>query len=136
MQYSYDDIRVIVAELTAYRKSALMVRIDLEEKILQWKDSMQWNNNFVRSLSPECVCVIRNTLPLTCLLSWPQNENEDCENVECSSPVSRDVSWQAKVILADGKELKLGARCCYPEQWPEFRSMVETVSRLPFRMRS
>ena len=136
MQYSYDDIQMIVADLTAYRKSALTVRIDLGERLLHWNDSIHWNNNFVRSLSSDWIRRIRTELPNTHLLCWVEKPTaeEIRPSVGYSAPC--DAIWQVSLIMNDGREIKLGGICDYPDQWSNFRTLVEGVARLPFRIRS
>ena len=132
MKYTYNDVTVILAELSAYRKSALLVRIDLEKQILQWKDYYQWNNNFVRSLSPDNVRLVREKLPLTRLFQWePGKKNDEVE----LSDISRDTIWQITVMFSDGNSAKYAGEKIFPEQWAEFRNMIEEIARIPFKVR-
>jgi hypothetical protein len=38
--------------------------------MVSWKDSHQWNNNFMRSMSDEQIRICRAQLPGTHILEW------------------------------------------------------------------
>lgn len=130
MEHTFDDISVILTELSAYRKSAICVRMDFEKKILQWKDSIRWTNNFVRSLSPECVQNIRESLVDTDLLAWEKSEEKDTSNFY----LSRNTVWNVSVVFYDGSLEVFGGETPFPPQWQKFQSIVEKAARLPFKI--
>ena len=129
MEHTYNDLELLYVELSAYRRNALTVRIDLGKKILQWKDNYQWSNNFVRSLTPENIRLVRDCLPRTQLFTWPLLENEE------DSQISRDTIWQVTLCFSDGSISRYGGEKIFPVHWDVFRDMIEGVARIPFKIR-
>ena len=131
MEYSYENITVILAELSAYRRSALTVRVDLEKQILQWKDSLRWNSGFMRSLSADIVRSFRERLADMQILQW---ERWRAAPPPDSTAASRDVVWQVTVSFPDGQSEILGGEKDLPAQWTAFAELIESVARIPFKI--
>lgn len=129
---SYETIICIETELSAYRRGSIRVRIDFEKKIVTWKDSRQWNNNFFRSLSQQSLDQLRNELPQTDLLHWDQNNAEDRDNVSSACAPS---DWAVSVYFSDDSILRLSGNNSYPKEWKKYRTMIETITKSHFCLR-
>lgn len=129
---SYNDIIGIDAEISGYRRPCLRASILLNKGMVAWNDSLQWNNNFLRSISADCREDIAELLPSTQLLEWAPTyeETEVIEDI-CRFPGA----WSVTVTFADGTVFKSGGSKLYPENWAAFRKLIETATRVPFRIR-
>lgn len=134
MTNGYRDIVRIEAELSGYRKTCLRANIYLDRKLVSWNDSLQWNNNFLRSMSIECIEGIYDRLEKVELLSWMRNYPEPV-STETSAPGVSPEQWVVTVTFRDGTVFRSGGSRNYPERWREFRDLIECAIRIPFRLR-
>lgn len=131
---SYSDIIGIEAEISGYRRSCLRATILIAKEMVAWKDSLQWNNNFLRSLSSDCLKKIANFLPATNLLQWdPVYKGPDI--VVGEGRTTHPMEWSVTVTFADGTIFKSSGTRMFPEEWGIFRQMIECATRVPFRIR-
>jgi len=146
----YSDIIRIEAEIFGYRKACLRATVYLDRRLIAWNDSLQWNNNFLRSLTPDCIAKIYEQIQRTGLLSWNGNYPEPVK-----SPGSVDLGaaesgaaapgfsasafcpeqWAVSVTFRDGTIFRSTGSKSFPAQWREFRDMIECAARIPFRLR-
>ena len=47
----YDKITVLEVGITSFGNEGYAVKYDFVKKVIQWRDSYMWNNNFTRSLN-------------------------------------------------------------------------------------
>ncbi|MDD4095527.1 MAG: hypothetical protein PHP22_04720 [Oscillospiraceae bacterium] len=127
----YSDIIRIEAELFGYRKACIRATIYLDRRLIAWNDSLQWNNNFLRSLTPDCIDKIYGQISKTGLLSWNGNYPE---SVSPSGAVAPE-QWAVNVTFSDGTIFRSTGSKSFPLQWREFRDMIECAARVPFRLR-
>ncbi|MBN1892076.1 MAG: hypothetical protein JW780_04780 [Clostridiales bacterium] len=130
----YDDIVRIEAEISGYRKACLRANIYLDRSLVAWNDSLQWNNNFLRSLSPECMEEIQGRLERTQLLEWNDNYPEPVRSSDENHRFSPE-NWAVTVTFRDGTIFRSAGSRNYPEQWRAFRDLVECAVRVSFRLR-
>ena len=130
---SYQEIVCIEAELSGYHRSCLRVSIDFDRKIVSWKDSHQWNNNFLRSISPERMKNLRSMLPATHLLQW---------TTHITGPVSLDddiichsADWTVAISFRQSPSVRIMGSGQYPQEWQVFRDLIEFITKIPFRLR-
>lgn len=131
---AYVDITSIEAEISGYRRSCLRATIDLDRKMIAWNDSLQWNNNFLRSLSPGCLTRVQTLLVNTHLLEWDARyseatEKEDGKYISCSE------EWSLSVTFRDGFVFTSSGCKRYPPDWRAFRDLIECAVRVPFRLK-
>ncbi len=126
----YSDIIRIEAEIFGYRKACLRATVYLDRKLIAWNDSLQWNNNFLRSLTPECVAKMYDQIEQTGILSWNANYPEP---VLAGSAAPEQ--WTVSVTFNDGTIFRSTGSKSYPSQWREFRDLIECAARVPFRLR-
>lgn len=127
----YSDIIRIEAELFGYRKACIRATIYLDRRLIAWNDSLQWNNNFLRSLTPECIGKIYDQIAKTGLLSWNGNYPESVSPPGAVAPEQ----WAVNVTFCDGTIFRSTGSKSFPLQWREFRDMIECAARVPFRLR-
>lgn len=130
---SYQDIVCIEAELSGYHRSTLHVSIDFDRRIVAWKDSHQWNNNFLRSISLEKTREIRGMIPATRLLQW--TTHMDGPVSQSDAAVCRSADWNVTITFGNRLPVRIIGSGQYPCEWPIFRDMIESITKIPFRLR-
>lgn len=136
----YADIVLIEAEISGYRKACLRANIYLDRRLIAWNDSLQWNNNFLRSLAPDCIEGIYARIEKTGLLSWNEHYPEPVSSPDSAvpdpaAPAFCPEQWAVNVIFRDGTIFRSTGSKNFPPQWREFRDMIECAARAPFRLR-
>jgi hypothetical protein len=128
----YDKILALEAELSAYRRGAIRIRLDFEKHMIFWRDSRQWNNNFFRSVAPNRMAELLRDLPSTHLLEWTVGDGNGASDMY---PACIPSSWQVSVFFTDESTMKFIGQDCYPRDWKRFRELLEGVARIPFCLR-
>jgi len=130
---SYNDITCIEAELSGYRRGCIRVRIDLDKKMVTWRDSLQWNNNFLRSISPDKLLHFGIMIPATNLLQW---------KTHYTGLVSQDdiimchpADWAVVISFKHNIPIRIVGSSQYPQEWRLFRNLIESITKIPFRLR-
>ena len=59
----YDNIAVLEVGITTFGNEGYAVKYDFVKKVIQWRDSYMWNNNFTRSLNESDFKTIKEELP-------------------------------------------------------------------------
>jgi len=129
----HEEIIAIDCELSAYRKGSIAVHLNLQQGYLTWKDSKQWCNNFIRSLTEEQVVGLRYLLRDSGLLD--RDVLPSAEAVAALGParsnktttVQLTVLWPDQQIMLAGEDLD-------PEAWKSLCKSIEKLSRVPFRL--
>lgn len=129
---NYESIHAIEAELCAYRRGSLRIRIDFDKHMIFWKDSRQWNNNFFRSVSPIRMTQFLQALPSTHLLEWHQGNGEDPSE---TYPACIPSSWLVSVFFEEESIVRFSGQNSYPKEWKRFKDLLESVARIPFCLR-
>jgi len=130
---NYNDITSIETEISAYRLGCICVKIDFEKRMVSWKDSHQWNNNFMRSLSDEQVRVCRAQLPGTHILEWQSQYNGPV--LKEHSSLCHPADWTVLLTFTDTPSVHFSGTNLYPQDWQVFRNLVESVAKIPYRLR-
>lgn len=132
MTQSYEEIICIEAELSGYRRGSVYVRVDLEKSMVIWKDSHQWNNNFLRSLSAMKRMHFCSMLPTTHILQWkiPNGSTPSEQGVTCHR-----TDWTVSIFFRDGSNQRLAGCDRFPPEWYLFRGLIESLTMIPFRLR-
>lgn len=130
---NYNDIVCIEAELSGYRRGCIRVRIDFDKKIVTWRDSLQWNNNFLRSISADKINFFKTMMPATHILQW---------QTHYTSPVSQDntnvchpADWAVVISFRQNAPVRILGSMQYPSEWHLFRDLIESMTKIPFRLR-
>ena len=130
----YDDIIAVESEISGYRRTCLQTAVYFDKKMVAWKDSLQWNNNFLRSLSDKHIFRLRKLLEKTEILTWQRRYEGDKGRLNDICP-TRPEEWRVKVTFSDDTVFVSDGCCQHPDQWQDFRAFVEDASRTPFRLR-
>jgi len=129
----YSDIICIEAELSGYRRGCIRVRVDLNKKMVTWRDSLQWNNNFLRSISADKIQRFQSMIPATHLLQWKMHYNGpvSVENTNVCHPAD----WAVVISFAQNPPVRILGSRQYPVEWHLFRELIESITKIPFRLR-
>lgn len=143
---SCQHIESIDCELSVYRKGFLSVRLDLQRKLIIWKDSNHWSNNFIRSLTFSEVEQIRCALPDLCHglnnCSCKLNSSGKAAAVLQAADVTameddnKDISactWQM-ILNRQDQQWCLQGHNPTAETWQKLAGTIEKISRLPIRL--
>jgi hypothetical protein len=128
-----EEIIAIDCELSAYRKGSIAVHLNLQQGYLTWKDSKQWCNNFIRSLTEEQVRSLRDLLSDSemlnrgALLSAEAVFAPEPARANKTTTVQLTVLWPDRQIMLAGEDLD-------PEAWKSLCMSIEKLSRVPFRL--
>jgi hypothetical protein len=146
---SIRDIEALDCELAVYRKGFLSVHIDLARGYMTWRESNTWTNNFTRSLRPEQIESLRQSL--TCSLSrfdlpdvtlqpaassrlMTQEQPADKHDTDTSDDCHDKIAWSLSLKTPSGYHQDTGSGFL-PEGWQELSQTIESISRLPFSLR-
>ena len=61
----YGSITSLEVEISSFTGGGYKVRYDFVRRLISWNDGYMWNNNFMKSLTPEKLQVITSNLPGT-----------------------------------------------------------------------
>jgi len=130
---SYNDIVCIEAELSGYRRGCIRVRIDLDKKMVTWRDSLQWNNNFLRSISADNIKRFQTMIPATHVLQWKTHYTGLVSQDDIVSCHPAD--WVVVVSFAQKPPDRILGSMQFPSEWCIFRELIESITKIPFRLR-
>ena len=120
------EIMSFECELTGYRKGSLTVRVNLACGTMTWKDSRQWCNNFVRTLTTEQADELRAMISVLV-------PAETAPAAEASPSASDHDSLLLTVSGAETRIVLTRAQLD-PSAWQHLRRSIEKLSRAPFRL--
>jgi hypothetical protein len=121
-----DGLVSFECELTAYRKGSLLVRVSLENGTMTWKESRQWCNNFVRSLTGEQVAELRELISAAVPPDKAAPENDPHE--------PDDRNNLLLTICGPGSQMTRSRAQLDPTGWNMLRKAIEKLSRVPFQL--
>ena len=75
----YDNITVLEVGITSFGNEGYAVKYDFVKKVIQWRDSYMWNNNFTRSLNETDFRTLKEELPKSGMLEWMKGYNSGLE---------------------------------------------------------
>ena len=130
---AYDEIVCIEAELSGYRRGSLRVSIDMDKKLIHWKDSHQWNNNFMRSISTDKMKLLCDKLPATHILQWSTHYTGLVSQDDIKS--CHDADWTVVISFRHKPQMRIVGSNQFPQEWRAFREMIESIAKIPFRLR-
>jgi len=130
---NYNDIECIEAELSGYRRGCIRVRIDLDRKMVTWRDSLQWNNNFLRSISPDKIKHFQSLIPATHLLQWKTHYTGLVSQDDITTCHPED--WAVVISFTQRAPVRILGSAQYPSEWRVFRDLIESITKIPFRLR-
>lgn len=134
------SIEVLVSELFVARKGSVKLTVNLDRRLLSWKESNRWNRNFSRSLSSVEVNEIRNYLNSCDYENWiPANKANTSrggvakKTDKLNSGKNADFYWS--LLLLDENDNEVFS-CYLTDETPDFyKKFVDVMShfcRRPF----
>lgn len=129
----HEEIIAIDCELSAYRKGSIAVHLNLQQGYLTWKDSKQWCNNFIRSLTEEQVAGLRDLLRDSGLLNRSVSPTAEAGFVPGPVRASKTTTVQLTLLWPD-RQIMLAGEDLDPEAWKSLCKSIEKLSRVPFRL--
>lgn len=127
------DIISLDFELTVYRKGSLHAHVNLVRGYLTWRDSLQWCNNFTRTITDDQIREIRE-LVLTCRLAEEQTETAGkavLSEHRPDQPGFDPVSWLITIRQPDDTWQVRGYGTV-PDCWLPLKEQIEQISRICF----
>jgi len=131
---TYDNISVLEVGITAFGNEGYAVKYDFVKKVIQWRDSYMWNNNFTRSLNESDYKLIKEELPKSGMLEWMKGYNSGlASEFGDETPVAGE--WKITVEFEDGAKITAGAEQHFPKKWKLLKSLIERTTGCSFVLR-
>ena len=93
-----------------------------------------WNNNFMKSLTPEKYEVMTKNLPETGVIDWMEGYNRG-ELAKYGVPTANPSSWRICINFDDGTDLVSSHTKNFPKNWTKLKELVEATTEMCFRLR-
>jgi len=130
----YDNIAVLEVGITTFGNEGYAVKYDFVKKVIQWRDSYMWNNNFTRSLNDSDFKTLKEELPKSGMLEWMTGYNNGLANeFGDETPVAGE--WKITVEFADKTKLTAGAEQHFPKKWKLLKYLIEKTTGCSFVLR-
>ncbi len=130
----YSSIKTLEVEISSFTGGGYKVRYDFARKLISWNDGYMWNNNFMKSLTPEKLQVINDNLPGTGLLEWMEGYNRG-ELAKYGAPTANPSSWKIRVTFEDDTDLVSSHTKNFPKKWVKLKDIIEATTECCFRLR-
>ena len=131
---AYDNIAVLEVGITAFGNEGYAVKYDFAKKVLLWRDSYMWNNNFTRSLNDSDYKTLKEELPKSGMIEWMRGYNSGLAD-EFGDKSSIAGEWKITVEYNDGTKLTAGAQEHFPKKWKLLKSLIEKTTGCSFILR-
>lgn len=131
---AYDNISVLEVGITAFGNEGYAVKYDFIKKVIQWRDSYMWNNNFTRSLNESDYKTLKEELPKSGMLEWMKGYNNGL-SAEFGDESAVLGEWKITVEFEDGTKLVAGAEQHFPKKWKILKSLIERTTGCSFVLR-
>ena len=130
----YDNITVLEVGITSFGNEGYAVKYDFVKKVIQWRDSYMWNNNFTRSLNETDYNTLKEELPKSGMLEWMKGYNSGLEN-DFGDQTQIPGEWKITVVFDDGTKLTAGAEQHFPKKWKFLKTLIEKTTGCSFVLR-
>ena len=130
----YDNITVLEVGITSFGNEGYAVKYDFVKKVIQWRDSYMWNNNFTRSLNETDYNTLKEELPKSGMLEWMKGYNSGLEN-DFGDQTQNPGEWKITVVFDDGTKLTAGAEQHFPKKWKFLKTLIEKTTGCSFVLR-
>lgn len=130
----YDNIAVLEAGITAFGNEGYTVKFDFVKKVILWRDSYMWNNNFTRSLNDSDYQTLKEELPKSGMIEWMKGYNSGLSD-EFGDKTTIPGEWKITVEFKDGTKLTAGAQEHFPKKWKLLKSLIEKTTGCSFVLR-
>ena len=130
----YKMISFLEVEISSFAGGGYKVRYDFARRLISWNDGYMWNNNFMKSLTPEKLDLIKDELPGTGTLEWMEGYNAG-KLAKYGAPTANPSSWRMCVKFDDGTDLVASHAKNFPKDWILLRDLIEATTECRFRLR-
>ncbi|MBR1906361.1 MAG: hypothetical protein K6E60_01360 [Saccharofermentans sp.] len=130
----YDKITVLEVGITSFGNEGYAVKYDFVKKVIQWRDSYMWNNNFTRSLNETDYNTLKEELPKSGMLEWMKGYNSGLEN-DFGDQTQIPGEWKITVEFEDKTKMTAGAEQHFPKKWKFLKNLIEKTTGCSFILR-
>ena len=130
----YEKITVLEVGITSFGNEGYAVKYDFVKKVIQWRDSYMWNNNFTRSLNETDYNTLKNELPKSGMLEWMKGYNSGLEN-DFGDKTQIPGEWKITVVFDDDTKMTAGAEQHFPKKWKFLKNLIEKTTGCSFILR-
>lgn len=130
----YDKITVLEVGITSFGNEGYAVKYDFVKKVIQWRDSYMWNNNFTRSLNETDYNTLKEELPKSGMLEWMKGYNSGLEN-DFGDQSQIPGEWKITVEFEDKTKMTAGAEQHFPKKWKFLKNLIEKTTGCSFILR-
>ncbi|MBR1796413.1 MAG: hypothetical protein IJ757_00125 [Clostridiales bacterium] len=130
----YNFITMLEVEISSFTGGGYKVRYDFARRLISWNDGYMWNNNFMKSLTPAKLELIKENLPYTGLIEWMEGYNKG-ELAKYGNPTANPSSWRVCIKFEDGSDLVSSHTKNFPRNWTKLKEIIESTTECCFRLR-
>ena len=130
----YGSITLLEVEISSFTGGGYKVRYDFVRRLISWNDGYMWNNNFMKSLTPEKLEIIEKNLPATGVIEWMEGYNKG-ELAKYGFPTANPSSWRICINFEDGSDLVSSHTKNFPKNWTKLKEIIEATTECCFRLR-
>jgi len=130
----YEKITVLEVGITSFGNEGYAVKYDFVKKVIQWRDSYMWNNNFTRSLNETDYNTLKNELPKSGMLEWMKGYNSGLAD-DFGDKTQIPGEWKITVVFDDDTKLTAGAEQHFPKKWKFLKNLIEKTTGCSFILR-
>ena len=130
----YDKITVLEVGITSFGNEGYAVKYDFIKKVIQWRDSYMWNNNFTRSLNDTDYNTLKEELPKSGMLEWIKGYNSNLAD-DFGDQTQIPGEWKITVTFDDNTMITAGAEQHFPKKWKFLKNLIEKTTGCSFILR-
>lgn len=130
----YDKITVLEVGITSFGNEGYAVKYDFVKKVIQWRDSYMWNNNFTRSLNDTDYNTLKEELPKSGMLEWMKGYNSNLAD-DFGDQTQIPGEWKITVTFDDNTKITAGAEQHFPKKWKFLKNLIEKTTGCSFILR-
>lgn len=130
----YDKITVLEVGITSFGNEGYAVKYDFVKKVIQWRDSYMWNNNFTRSLNDTDYNTLKEELPKSGMLEWIKGYNSNLAD-DFGDQTQIPGEWKITVTFDDNTKITAGAEQHFPKKWKFLKNLIEKTTGCSFILR-
>lgn len=130
----YDKITVLEVGITSFGNEGYAVKYDFVKKVIQWRDSYMWNNNFTRSLNETDYNTLKEELPKSGMLEWMKGYNSGLKS-DFGDQTQIPGEWKITVEFEDKTKMTAGAEQHFPKKWKFLKNLIEKTTGCSFILR-
>ena len=130
----YDNITVLEVGITSFGNEGYAVKYDFVKKVILWRDSYMWNNNFTRSLNDSDFKTLKEELPKSGMLEWMKGYNSGLAD-EFGDRTQIPGEWKITVEFSDKTKMTAGCEQHFPKKWKALKTLIEKTTGCSFVLR-